>query len=93
MKSVIARVIIATLIALPGISPSSLSPDPNFMVLLMNKVEELGLLIGSGTTSGMSKALPFVIDAARTSSQTHVCPFSGSLFNDSLTSIFRSKPV
>jgi hypothetical protein len=63
LQSIIARVIIAMLVTFPRI-PSSQASDPVFMLSLTNKVKEMSLLIGSGTTGAMCKALPYVIEAS-----------------------------
>jgi hypothetical protein len=43
---------------------SSLSDDPALMQRVNKKIQEFSVVIGTGTTSIMSKTLPFVIESA-----------------------------
>lgn len=67
IRSIIGRVVTAISVALPRMPASSLSSDPHFILSLAQKVQEANLLIGCGTTSALSKALPFIIEAAHSS--------------------------
>ena len=67
IRSVIGRVVTAISVTLPRMPASSLSSDPHFISSLAQKVQEANLLIGCGTTSALSKALPFIIEAAHSS--------------------------
>ena len=73
MTSIVGRVMVALLVTLPRRTISSLSPDPNFVPSLTKKVQALGFRIGSGTTSVMSKALPFIIEASLSDQESDVC--------------------
>ena len=64
IQSVIARVIVSSLISLPRIASSSLSNDPTLMQCVNKKIQKFSVVIGTGTTSVMSRTLPFVIGSA-----------------------------
>lgn len=73
MQSIIARLITSVLVALPRMSSAALSEDPNFLRLVSAKIQQFSFTIGSGTTSVMSKTLPFLIEAALISGKPEVC--------------------
>ncbi|KDR83920.1 hypothetical protein GALMADRAFT_54559 [Galerina marginata CBS 339.88] len=91
-QSIIARVIIAILISLPRMAPSSLSSDPTFMQLISDKMENFSFIIGSGTTSVMSKTLPFVIEAALTNDRPKMQRDIGMLLHPRVPPLVRSMP-
>ena len=72
IQSVIARVIISSLISLPRMDSSSLSDDPTLIQRVNKKIQEFSVVIGTGTTSVMSKTLPFVIESAFSSDDPEV---------------------
>lgn len=72
LHSLIARIITSVLVTLPRISPSSISQDLGFIHILNFKIQDFSLTIGSGTTSVMSKTLPFVIESALTARDLRV---------------------
>ncbi|KAG5648888.1 hypothetical protein DXG03_000237 [Asterophora parasitica] len=63
MQSISARVLLSMLLALPQISPVSLSPDLKFHGDLLQLVQSMNTELGSGTTSVMSKSLGLVVRA------------------------------
>ena len=63
----------SALIVLPRMPPALLSPNPGLIDQVKEKIQKLSVSIGSGTSSVMSKCLPFVIEAALESSNTPVC--------------------
>jgi hypothetical protein len=73
MTSTIARVVVGLLVTLPRLPVFSLSADPNFGRSLTKRVQAVGLRIGSGTTSVLSKALPFIIEAGLSAHESDVC--------------------
>lgn len=60
------------LLGLPRTSASSISQDPGFIHTLYAKIQDFSLDIGSGTTSVMSKTLPFVIESALSANDPQV---------------------
>ncbi|KAF8913747.1 rRNA processing/ribosome biogenesis-domain-containing protein [Gymnopilus junonius] len=68
MQSIIARIFIFILLFLPRMPASLLSEDPSFLQVITTKVQKFAFVIGSGTTSVMGKALPFVIQEGLTGS-------------------------
>lgn len=72
IQSVIARVVVSSLISLPRMASSSLSDDPALMQRVNKKIQEFCVVIGTGTTSIMSKTLPFVIESAFSSDDLEV---------------------
>ena len=73
MQSIIARIIISALIVLPRMPPALLSPNPGLIYQVKEKIHNLSVSIGSGTSSVVSKSLPFVIEAAVESCNIPVC--------------------
>ena len=73
MQSIIARVIISALIALPRMPPALLSANPGLIYQVKEKIQKFSVSIGSGTSSVMSKSLPFVVEAALEGSNIPVC--------------------
>jgi len=73
MQSIIARIIISALIVLPRMPPALLSANPGLIYQVKEKIQKLSVSIGSGTSSVMSKSLPFVVEAALEGSNIPVC--------------------
>ncbi|KAF8969481.1 rRNA processing/ribosome biogenesis-domain-containing protein [Flammula alnicola] len=92
MQSIIGRIIISILIALPRMSSSSLSPDPGLIHVVSVKIQKFSVIIGSGTTSVMSKALPFVIEAALESYHPDIQRDIGMLLHPRVPPLLRSMP-
>ncbi|KAF8238885.1 hypothetical protein L208DRAFT_1421135 [Tricholoma matsutake] len=63
MHSLSSRVLLNVLLLLPQISPAALSPDPSLHTDLCELVHVIGMEIGSGSASVMSKSLGLVIRA------------------------------
>ncbi|KAG6854907.1 hypothetical protein C0991_012097 [Blastosporella zonata] len=63
MQSIAARVLLSILLALPQISPASLSSEPRLHSDLMQLVQSINTELGSGTTSVMSKSLGIIVRA------------------------------
>ncbi|KAF9076870.1 rRNA processing/ribosome biogenesis-domain-containing protein [Rhodocollybia butyracea] len=64
LQSMASRVILALFLGLPQIIPTTLSPYPQVYGLLLSKIHEIALELGSGSTSAMSKSLNLVLGAA-----------------------------
>jgi hypothetical protein len=64
IQSISSRVLISVLLALPQMSPASLSADLTLHKRLLQLVHTMSTELGSGTTSVMSKSLSLVIRAA-----------------------------
>ncbi|CAA7259613.1 unnamed protein product [Cyclocybe aegerita] len=92
MKSIVARVIISILISLPKMPPSSISQDPNFVQELNSKIQDFAVLIASGTTSAMSKALPFIVEATFTSSRKELQSAVELLLHPRVPPLVRAMP-
>ncbi|KJA29888.1 hypothetical protein HYPSUDRAFT_31915 [Hypholoma sublateritium FD-334 SS-4] len=92
LHSLIARIMTSVLIALPKISPSSMSQDLGFIHILNSKIQDFSLTIGSGTTSAMSKTLPFVIESALTASDLRIQRDVGLLLHPRVPPLVRSMP-
>ncbi|KAF8165502.1 rRNA processing/ribosome biogenesis-domain-containing protein [Crassisporium funariophilum] len=92
MRSVIARIIISILLALPRMSPASISPNPALIQIIQEKVQSFGIIIGSSTTSVMSKSLPFVIEATLASDNMAVQSDIGILLHPRVPPLVRSMP-
>lgn len=73
MQSIIARIVISALIVLPRMPPALLSPNPGLICQVKEKFQNLSVSIGSGTSSVVSKSLPFVIEAALEGCNIPVC--------------------
>ena len=73
MQSIIARIILSALIVLPRMPPALLSPNPGLIYQVKGKIQNLSVSIGSGTSSVISKSLPFVIEAALEGCNIRVC--------------------
>ena len=73
MQSIIARIIISALIVLPRMPPALLSANPGLIYQVKEKIQILSVSIGSGTSSVLSKSLPFVIEAAFEGCNIPVC--------------------
>jgi hypothetical protein len=73
MQSIIARIVISALIVLPRIPPALMSPNPGLIYQVKEKIHNLSVSIGSGTSSVVSKSLPFVIEAALEGCNIPVC--------------------
>ncbi|KAF8076598.1 rRNA processing/ribosome biogenesis-domain-containing protein [Lyophyllum atratum] len=63
MHSISTRVLLSMLLALPQISPASISPDLQLHNELLKLVQTINAELGSGTTSVMSKSLGLVVRA------------------------------
>ncbi|KAF9478150.1 hypothetical protein BDN70DRAFT_880303 [Pholiota conissans] len=92
LQSVIARIITSILVALPSMSPASLSHDPCFIHVVNKRVQDFGLVIGAGTTSVMSKTLPFVIESALTGSDLRIQHDIELLLHPRIPPLVRSMP-
>ncbi|KAH9482766.1 hypothetical protein JR316_0004866 [Psilocybe cubensis] len=92
MQSIIARLITSVLMTLPRMSFSTLSGDPTFFELVSAKIQRLSFRIGSGTTSVMSKTLPFVIEAALANSNSEIQHDIGMLIHPRVPPLVRSMP-
>lgn len=75
MRSIVGRVVISLLIALPRTPASVISDDPSLFERVNAKIQSFSVLIGAGTTSIMSKALPFIVEAGVHSEYQHVSCF------------------
>ena len=73
MQSIIARIIMSALIVLPRMPPALLSADPGLIYQVKEKIQKLSVSIGSGTSSVVSKSLPFVIEAVLEGCNIPVC--------------------
>ena len=73
MQSIIARIVISALIVLPRIPPALLSANPSLIFQVKEKIQNLSISISSGTSSVLSKSLPFVIEAALEGCNIPVC--------------------
>lgn len=73
IQSISSRVLISVLLALPQISPASLSEDLTLHKRLLQLVHAMSTELGSGTTSVMSKSLGLVIRATVTDESYDVC--------------------
>ncbi|KAJ7781030.1 rRNA processing/ribosome biogenesis-domain-containing protein [Mycena metata] len=71
MQSISCRVTLSVLLALPQLSPASLSCDSKLHPLLLGRVQELSVELGAGSTGGMSKSLGLVIGASLQDSHVH----------------------
>ncbi|KIM46351.1 hypothetical protein M413DRAFT_441439 [Hebeloma cylindrosporum] len=92
IQSVIARVIVSSLVSLPRMASSSLSDDPALMQRVNQKIREFSLVIGTGTTSVMSKTLPFIIESAFSSDDLEMQSNIGVLLHPRLPPLIRSMP-
>lgn len=63
LQSISSRVLLSILLALPQMSPTSLSPDPSFHKELLQLVHKINTELGSGTTSVMAKSLGLIVRA------------------------------
>ncbi|KAG5342288.1 hypothetical protein C0989_003417 [Termitomyces sp. Mn162] len=63
MQSISARVLLSMLLALPQISPTSLSAEPKLHMDLLQLVQSINTELGSGTSSVLSKSLGLVVRA------------------------------
>ncbi|KAF5387632.1 hypothetical protein D9615_000575 [Tricholomella constricta] len=63
LQSISARVLLSMLLALPQISPASLSPDLKFHNNLLQSLQSVNTELGSGSTSVMSKSLGLIVRA------------------------------
>ncbi|KAJ6490373.1 rRNA processing/ribosome biogenesis-domain-containing protein, partial [Mycena vitilis] len=61
LQSIACRVTLSVLLALPQMSPGSLSCDAKLHPLLLEKVQDLSIELGAGSTGGMSKSLGLVV--------------------------------
>jgi hypothetical protein len=84
MQSIIARIIISALIVLPRMPSALLSADSGLMYQVKDKIQNFSVSIGSGTSSVMSKSLPFVVEAALEGSNIPVCCNIGSCLINTL---------
>lgn len=73
MHSLSSRVLLNVLLLLPQISPAALSPDPSLHADLCELVHVIGMEIGSGSASVMSKSLGLVIRATVAKENNIVC--------------------
>lgn len=73
MHSLSSRVLLNVLLLLPQISPAALSPDPSLHTDLCELVHVIGMEIGSGSASVMSKSLGLVIRATVAKENNIVC--------------------
>jgi hypothetical protein len=92
MQSISCRVTLSILLALPQMSPASLSCDPKLHPLLLERVQELSIELGAGSTGGMSKNLGLVIGVSLADSHVSICVlsmFSPLIICVSVTEILR----
>lgn len=73
IQSIITRIIISALIVLPRMPSALLSANPGLMYQVKEKIQKISVSIGCGTSSVMSKSLPFVVEAALEGSNIPVC--------------------
>ncbi|KAJ7240352.1 rRNA processing/ribosome biogenesis-domain-containing protein [Mycena haematopus] len=71
MQSISCRAILSIQLVLPQMSPASLSADPKLHPLLLQRVQELSIELGAGSTCGMSKSLGLVVGASLRDSHLH----------------------
>ncbi|KAJ6539553.1 rRNA processing/ribosome biogenesis-domain-containing protein [Mycena capillaripes] len=71
MQSISCRVTLSVLLTLPQMSPASLSCDPKLHSLLLERVQELSIELGAGSTGGMSKSLGLVMGTSLADSHFH----------------------
>ncbi|KAJ7129455.1 rRNA processing/ribosome biogenesis-domain-containing protein [Mycena epipterygia] len=75
VQSISSRVILSILLALPQMSPASLSSDPKLHSLVLARVQELSTELGAGSTGGMSKSLGLVLGASLRNVHVRPCCF------------------
>ncbi|KAF8204795.1 rRNA processing/ribosome biogenesis-domain-containing protein [Pholiota molesta] len=92
LQSIIARIVTSILISVPRMSPSSLSSDPSFIHIVNTKIQKFSVVIGSGTTSVMSKTLPFVIESALGGDIPDIQRDIGLLLHPRVPPLVRSMP-
>ncbi|KAK7061882.1 Pre-rRNA-processing protein rix1 [Favolaschia claudopus] len=63
MQSLSCRVVLSVLLALPQISPESLSPDLKLHPLLLERVQAVSVELGAGSTGNMGSSLGLVVGA------------------------------
>ncbi|KAJ3757971.1 rRNA processing/ribosome biogenesis-domain-containing protein [Lentinula raphanica] len=64
LQSMASRIILAVLLELPQMIPSTLSPHIQVYHTLLNKIRQAAIQLGSGATSAMSESLNLVLTAA-----------------------------
>ncbi|KAJ6598852.1 rRNA processing/ribosome biogenesis-domain-containing protein [Mycena vulgaris] len=63
VHSIASRVTLSILLALPQMAPASLSPDPAFHPLLLQRVQALSTELSAGSPGDMSRSLGLVLNA------------------------------
>ncbi|KAJ7068467.1 hypothetical protein C8F01DRAFT_1208022 [Mycena amicta] len=63
LQSIVCRVSLSVLLALPQMTPASLSPDLGLHALLLDTIEELCVEFASASVEGMSKSLGLIVGA------------------------------
>ncbi|KAF7288291.1 RIX1 domain-containing protein [Mycena chlorophos] len=66
LQSIVCRVALSALLALPEMLPSALSPDPQFHSLLLDEVQEICVEFASASVEGLSKSLGLVVGSCST---------------------------
>ncbi|KAF9057988.1 rRNA processing/ribosome biogenesis-domain-containing protein [Panaeolus papilionaceus] len=89
LKSVIARLLIAILMALPRTSPKALSTRPELHHVVHSKVQRFAATIASGNTSITSKSLPLI---TRVSHQNSIQKELGLIIHPRIPPLIRSMP-
>ncbi|KAF9534746.1 rRNA processing/ribosome biogenesis-domain-containing protein [Crepidotus variabilis] len=92
MHSAIARVIISISLSLPRMSASTISQDSSFIHQLKSKIQKAALIIGQGTTSVMSKSLPFILEEALCSDDVEINRQLETLVHPRLPPLVRALP-
>jgi len=92
MQSIIARIIISALIVLPRMPSTLLSANPGLMFQVKEKIQKFSVSIGSGTSSVMSKSLPFVVEAVLEGSNNPAQKEIGVLLHPRVPPLVRSMP-
>nr|GAT59990.1 predicted protein [Mycena chlorophos] len=66
LQSIVCRIALSALLALPEMLPSALSPDPQFHSLLLDEVQEICVEFASASVEGLSKSLGLVVGSCST---------------------------
>ncbi|KAJ7228479.1 rRNA processing/ribosome biogenesis-domain-containing protein, partial [Mycena pura] len=80
LQSISCRVILSVLLSLPQMPPALLSSEPKLHPLLLERVQEMSIEFGTGSTEGMSMSLGLVVGACFTEVQV-----SGQVSTDSIS--------
>ncbi|KAJ6628867.1 rRNA processing/ribosome biogenesis-domain-containing protein [Mycena sp. CBHHK59/15] len=90
VHSISCRIILSVLLALPQMSPASFSSDLRLHSLLLERVQNLSMELGAGSSGGMSQSLGLVLGA----SLGNTSAFRGAeiLLHPRLAPLLRSLP-